>query len=55
MRFLEFVMGIPMSLDIPGDGDHAAAAAAAFDALREADAVFSTYRDETEISRIATS
>jgi thiamine biosynthesis lipoprotein len=52
MRFLESVMGIPMSLDIPQEGDHEAAAAAAFDALREADAVFSTYRDESEISRL---
>ncbi len=52
MRFLESVMGIPMSIDIPGDGDQSAAASDAFDALREADAVFSTYRDESEISRL---
>lgn len=52
MRFLESVMGIPMSIDIPGEGDHAAAAAAAFDALREADATFSPYRHESEISRL---
>ncbi len=45
-------MGIPMSIDIPGEEDRAGDAADAFDALREADAVFSTYRDESEISRL---
>ena len=51
MRFLETVMGIPMSIDIRDDVDAAAAADGAFAVLREADARFSTYLPDSEVSR----
>ncbi|ANF32204.1 hypothetical protein A0130_11430 [Leifsonia xyli] len=51
MRFLETVMGIPMSIDIRDDVDAAPAADRAFAVLREADARFSTYRPDSEVSR----
>lgn len=53
MRFLETVMGIPMSIDVrAGDdvGDGAPAAERAFAALRDADRRFSTYRPDSEVS-----
>ena len=51
MRFLETVMGIPMSLDIRDDVDAAPAAERAFRVLREADERFSAYRPDSELSR----
>ncbi|MFJ8894953.1 FAD:protein FMN transferase [Leifsonia sp. NPDC102414] len=50
MRFVETVMGIPMSIDIRDAGDHSDAAARAFAVLREADARFSVYRPDSEVS-----
>jgi thiamine biosynthesis lipoprotein len=63
MRFLETVMGIPMSIDIRDDLDASAtaapaaapaaalAAALAFESLRDADRRFSAYREDSELSR----
>lgn len=51
MRFLETVMGIPMSIDVRDDVDARPAAERAFRALREADRRFSTYRPDSEVSR----
>jgi thiamine biosynthesis lipoprotein len=54
MRFLETVMGIPMSIDIRDADDATAAtgAGAAFAVLRAADARFSRYRDDSEVSAV---
>ena len=52
MRFLDTVMGIPMSIDIRDHGDHHAAAEQAFAILHEADAIFSPYRSNSELSRL---
>jgi thiamine biosynthesis lipoprotein len=52
MRFLETVMGIPMSIDVRDDVDARRAAERAFQALREADRRFSTYRPDSEVSRL---
>ncbi|WP_431279913.1 FAD:protein FMN transferase [Leifsonia poae] len=51
MRYLETVMGIPMSMDVRDPGDHGDVARAAFASLRDADARFSTYRADSEVSR----
>src|SRR3954462_4419290 len=51
MRFLETVMGIPMSIDIRDDVDATEAAERAFRVLREADRRFSAYRPDSELSR----
>lgn len=55
-RFVEHVMGLPISLALRGrhaaDARGAAAWAAALDVLREADRVFSTYRADSVISRL---
>ncbi|MFP3467237.1 FAD:protein FMN transferase [Leifsonia sp. SIMBA_070] len=51
MRFLETVMGIPMSLDVRDDRDARPAAERAFAVLREADRRFSAYRPDSEVSR----
>lgn len=55
MRFLETVMGIPMSIDVRGVGDAidvGEAVERAFQVLRDADSRFSTYRADSELSRI---
>ncbi|RAN76293.1 hypothetical protein B5P43_23485 [Bacillus sp. SRB_336] len=52
MRFLDTVMGIPMSIDIREAGDHQAAAAEAFALMHKADAIFSPYRPDSELSRL---
>ncbi|MCQ9164211.1 FAD:protein FMN transferase [Arthrobacter sp. STN4] len=52
MRFLDTVMGIPMSLDIRDAGDHHAAAKEAFALLHEADAIFSPYLPGSQLSRL---
>lgn len=53
MRYLETVMGVPMSLDLraPDDGRSRAAARAAFDLLRAEDARFSPFRTSSELRR----
>lgn len=52
MRFLETVMGIPMSIDVRDPRDATAAAERAFAVLREADERFSAYRPDSELSRV---
>ena len=52
LQRLEHVMGMPITIDVRDDIDPAALDAA-FDWLRWVDATFSTYRPESEISRIA--
>jgi FAD:protein FMN transferase len=57
MRVVETVMGIPMSIDVRddhdnGDGGHRIALDDAFRELRNADAIFSTYLPDSEISRL---
>ncbi|MFF1632485.1 FAD:protein FMN transferase [Leifsonia sp. NPDC058248] len=54
MRFLETVMGIPMSVDIRNESDEVAdeAAAAAFEVLRDADRRFSRYRQDSELQAV---
>ncbi|WP_314149911.1 FAD:protein FMN transferase, partial [uncultured Leifsonia sp.] len=54
MRRVETVMGIPMSVDIREVDDATAARAAeqAFAVLRAADARFSRYRQDSEVSAI---
>ena len=51
MRYLETVMGVPMSLDLraPADDRSRAAARAAFDLLRAEDARFSPFRPSSEL------
>ena len=49
-RWVEPVMGTVATLILPGG--EAAAAAAAFDLLRRMDARFSTYREDSDISRL---
>ena len=55
-RYVEQVMGMPVSLALRGrhtDDDAARQAwTAAMDVLREADRVFSTYRDDSVVSRL---
>jgi len=55
-RYVEHAMGIPISLALRGrhtrDATARAAWAAAIESLREADRVFSTYRDDSYISRL---
>jgi thiamine biosynthesis lipoprotein len=56
VRRVEHVMGMPVTLVLRGRHAGSAAGAAAWsavmDSLREADRVFSTYRDDSEISRL---
>jgi len=52
MRYLDTVMGIPMSIDIRDAGDHQVAAAEAFATMHQADAIFSPYRPDSELSRL---
>jgi thiamine biosynthesis lipoprotein len=53
---VEQIMGMPISVHVRGprvgEGDVAAAVGAVFADLRAADAVFSTYREDSEISRL---
>jgi thiamine biosynthesis lipoprotein len=44
------IMGMPIGIDVPGAG--AVDVEPAFDWLCEADAIFSTYREDSEISRL---
>ena len=52
--WVEQIMGMPISIHVRGPRVDGAAAAveAVFDELREMDATFSTYRDDSEISRL---
>jgi thiamine biosynthesis lipoprotein len=53
--WVEHVMGMPMSIHLRGavDGPQVEPAVlAAYDELRRADALFSTYRDDSEVTRI---
>ncbi|MEU9470275.1 FAD:protein FMN transferase [Streptomyces avermitilis] len=52
MRRVEHVMGFPVSLRVDDDGDFEAAADAAFAWLREADARFSPFKADSEVSRL---
>ncbi|HWU58999.1 MAG TPA: FAD:protein FMN transferase [Microbacteriaceae bacterium] len=52
MRYLETVMGVPMSIDIRDAGDHDSTAGDAFGELRRADELFSPYRPESELSQV---
>jgi FAD:protein FMN transferase len=55
-RYVEHVMGLPISLALRGRHEDDATAeeawAAVMDSLRDADAVFSTYRPESWVSRL---
>lgn len=57
VRFVEHVMGMPVSLALRGrhidDATARVAWLGAMDMLREADRVFSTYRSDSDISRLA--
>src|SRR4051812_21056342 len=48
MTQVRHIMGIPIGIDVRDDVD----VEVAFDWLREADATFSTYRQDSEISRL---
>jgi len=54
--WVDHVMGMPMSIHLRGAGAESPAAEeavqAAYDELRHADALFSTYRSDSEISRL---
>jgi thiamine biosynthesis lipoprotein len=52
MHRLEHVMGMPVGIDVRDGEVSAAAVAEAFDWLRLVDATFSTYKEESEISRL---
>jgi thiamine biosynthesis lipoprotein len=52
MHRLEHVMGMPVGIDVRDGEVSAAAVAEAFDWLRFVDATFSTYKEESEISRL---
>ncbi|BAC69903.1 thiamine biosynthesis protein [Streptomyces avermitilis] len=52
MRRVEHVMGFPVSLRIDDEGDFDAAADAVFAWLREADARFSPFKADSEVSRL---
>ena len=49
---VEHVMGMPIVVDVRDDGIGAAAVDSVFDWLRFVDGTFSTYQDESEISRL---
>jgi thiamine biosynthesis lipoprotein len=51
---VEHVMGMPVGIDVRDSAVPAGALDAAFDWLRWVDATFSTYRDDSEISRLNT-
>jgi thiamine biosynthesis lipoprotein len=52
MRYVETVMGLPISVDIRDEGDHRIPVDEAFGELRRADSIFSTYRPDSEIGRL---
>ncbi|TAM71691.1 MAG: FAD:protein FMN transferase [Microbacteriaceae bacterium] len=52
MRRVQTVMGFPVSVDLRDQGDFTDAIARAFGALTDADRRFSTYRPDSEVSRV---
>jgi thiamine biosynthesis lipoprotein len=52
VRRVEQVMGMPISLQLPDLPEAGALADEAFDWLRHVDAVFSTYREDSEVARL---
>ena len=52
LRRVEHVMGMPLVLDVRDDGVDAAVLDGVFDWLHWVDAVFSTYKEDSEISRL---
>jgi thiamine biosynthesis lipoprotein len=52
VRRVEQIMGMPIAVDIRDPGVDPAAFDSAFDWLRFVDATFSTYKDDSEISRL---
>jgi thiamine biosynthesis lipoprotein len=52
MQRVEHIMGMPIVVDIRDAGSHEAVLDRMFDSLRRVDAVFSTYREDSEISRL---
>jgi FAD:protein FMN transferase len=52
VRRVEHIMGLPIVVDVRDDNESGAALEKLFDWLRWVDATFSTYKDDSEISRI---
>lgn len=52
VRRVEQIMGMPVTVDVRDDGVDAEVLERMFDWLRVVDATFSTYKDESEISRL---
>ena len=52
MRRVEHIMGMPIELDVRDEAVDPALLEAVFASLRDADAVFSTYRPDSDISRL---
>ena len=52
VRRVEHIMGLPIVVDVRDDGDADAALDELFDWLRWVDATFSTFKEDSEISRI---
>ena len=52
LQRVEQIMGLPIVLDVRDEGADDATVEPAFDWLREVDARFSTYKDDSEISRL---
>jgi thiamine biosynthesis lipoprotein len=52
VTLVEQIMGMPIVLDVRDDQPDAGAIARMWDSLRRVDAVFSTYKEDSEISRL---
>jgi len=52
IRRVEMIMGMPIVVDVRDDGADDELLDLAYDWFREVDAVFSTYKDDSEISRL---
>ncbi|HEY2003505.1 MAG TPA: FAD:protein FMN transferase [Candidatus Saccharimonadia bacterium] len=52
MKSTRRIMGMPVTLEVPDGNDRAAAMEAAFDRLMWVDKVFSTYKPDSQISRL---
>jgi thiamine biosynthesis lipoprotein len=52
VRRVEHIMGMPVTVDVRDDDVDEGVLEQLFDGLRFADATFSTYKDESEISRL---
>jgi thiamine biosynthesis lipoprotein len=53
LRRVEHIMGMPIVVDVRDDGDHGPVVDRMFDWLRWVDETFSTYKEGSEISRLA--